>query len=359
MLITRLEIESITLGVSLRECSSRLPATARARIYDRLRRTAGHLVRCVQDAVDEYGGSVRSVGAAVNPVATLFDGLSVSDYVGIAEALDQAAEDCSLTAIGGFTAQCSKSLSDGDEALVRAIPTAIASTRHVCASAECARSGRGINIPAVESFCNAMVNAAGAIRESGHVSRIAILANASGSSPYSPGAFHGIDEPSLALKIGVNAADAVSQLDRNLDPTEPSQSMASHLRDLQIRLEAGARFLGEQVATRLARRSGAGVSVDRIDVSMLDGLTQQRTTRPSTAYGVDTRRESLDHDGSSTRQRLTALWAASTVKAPIDRRSLQMLEHDANLVPTLLALLAPAIDNRVETEIDLVLRPSG
>ncbi|MDX1741098.1 MAG: DUF711 family protein, partial [Rhodothermales bacterium] len=219
MLITRLEIESVTLGVSLRDCSSRLPSTACARIYDKIRRSAGHLVRSVEEAVAQYGGSVQKTGVAVSPIAALFDGMSVSDYVRIAEALDRAAADCGVTEIYGLTTQCSKSLSAGDEALLLAIHRSVASTNHVCASAECARAGRSINIRAIETLRDALKSTPDAVRQSGTFSRIAMLANSSGSSPYPPGAFHGLDEPDLSLKIGVNAIEALSRLGGQLDLT--------------------------------------------------------------------------------------------------------------------------------------------
>ncbi len=267
--ITRLHLESVTLGISLRDCSSRLASTATARIYDKVRRAGGQLARCVNDTVDHYGSSAEHVFATVSPVSALFDAMSESDYVGIAETLDAAAIDIGLEAIGGYSALCSAGISAGDQALIRSLPAMLSSTGRVCASVECATSKRGIGIAASELVASVLADIKSVSGPDGHrPDRIAVLANASGNSPYIPGAFHGIDEPEVELHVAASSKYLHEQLLHRIDDGSSLDDAADDVVDQMSRLRRGGRFLSIRCAETLSQRSGMDVRPGRVDISI-------------------------------------------------------------------------------------------
>jgi uncharacterized protein (UPF0210 family) len=353
--ITHLHLESVTLGISLRDCSSRLASTATARIYDKVRRAGGQLTRCVNDTVNHYGSSAQHVFATVSPVSALFDAMSESDYVGIAETLDAAAIDIGLEAIGGYSALCSAGMSAGDQALIRSLPDMLNSTGRVCASVECAKSKRGIGIAASELVGSVLAGIKSFSGPDGHKpGRIAVLANASGNSPYIPGSFHGIDEPEVALHIAVSSKYVHQQLLQRIDDGSSLDDAADDVVDQVSRLRRGGRFLSIRCAETLSQRSGMDVRPGRVDISIpaagnsvIHGNRMEHEV--GRAASASTATESM---ALAARQGLLSMSrsTASAADPPVSRRVLKLDSESSPREVTGLILphLAEAVGNGVE-----------
>jgi uncharacterized protein (UPF0210 family) len=77
------------------------------------------------------------------------NGLSAEGMVTVGRYLDEAAQDVGVNFIGGFTALVHKGFSNGDRALLEAIPETLASTERVCASVNLGTTKARINMDAV------------------------------------------------------------------------------------------------------------------------------------------------------------------------------------------------------------------
>lgn len=284
--LDRLTVESITLGVSLRDCSSRLLSTARALVYDRVRRVAAHLPDSTEILVAQLGCQVEGTYVSVTPISIPFDGFSASDYVGLAETLDRAADDVGIRGIGGFTALCGSAISSGDEALVQAIPGALGSTQRVFAAVACASSTSGVNARAVELLSESL---SGGMKASYHdqgIPRIAVLGNATGTSPVFPGAFQGIEQPELTLGVAVSLVDPLTVLAGLSLP----QAIRT-LREIVARLSRGGSIVARHCAELLGERSGLSVAPGRVEVvSALSSASSETGLAPQT-------RDILEHPG--------------------------------------------------------------
>jgi uncharacterized protein (UPF0210 family) len=64
-----LDIRTITMGISLRDCADPNPAKARQKIYDKITRLAGNLVRTGENIEREYGLPIVNKRISVTPIA--------------------------------------------------------------------------------------------------------------------------------------------------------------------------------------------------------------------------------------------------------------------------------------------------
>ncbi len=144
-----LDIRTITMGISLRDCAHPQLAQAARRAYEKICRLAEQLVS-VGDALErEYGIPIINRRISVTPIALVAESSAADDYVVMAEALDRAAATVGVNFIGGFSALVEKGFTHGDRILIDSLPQALAVTERVCASINVASTRAGINMTAV------------------------------------------------------------------------------------------------------------------------------------------------------------------------------------------------------------------
>ena len=111
------DIRTITLGINLLPCASEDVKRTAERVYDKITKTAEHLVRTGEDIEKEFGIPIVNKRIAVTPVSMIAQG----DPVPIAFALDRAAKQVGVNFLGGYTALMQKGATDSDERLIRNI----------------------------------------------------------------------------------------------------------------------------------------------------------------------------------------------------------------------------------------------
>ena len=136
-----LDIRTITMGISLRDCAHPDLATAASRAYDKICRAAGRLVAVGEEIEREYGIPIINKRISVTPVALVAESAASDAYLLMAQALDRAAREVGVNFLGGYSALVHKGMTPGDRALIASIPEALAVTERVCASVNVERSG--------------------------------------------------------------------------------------------------------------------------------------------------------------------------------------------------------------------------
>ena len=76
-----LDIRTITMGISLYDCADADPKAACRKIYDKVTRMAGQLVRTGEAIETEYGIPIVNKRVAVTPVAEVAAASATVDYV--------------------------------------------------------------------------------------------------------------------------------------------------------------------------------------------------------------------------------------------------------------------------------------
>ncbi len=132
----KLDVRTITLGISLLDCTdSNLDALNR-NIYNKITALAKDLVATGRDIEQDFGIPIVNKRISVTPIA-LVGGAACKcpeDFVTIAKTLDKAAKEVGVNFIGGYSALVSKGMTTADKNLILSIPQALARTERICSS---------------------------------------------------------------------------------------------------------------------------------------------------------------------------------------------------------------------------------
>ncbi len=145
----KLDIRTITMGISLLDCCDSDGKKSRIRIYDKITKCAENLVKVGDEIETEYGIPIINKRISVTPIALVAQSSQDPDYVAYAKTLDQAAETVGINFIGGYSALVQKGYTKGDRTLIHSIPEALSVTEKVCASINVGCTKPGINMDAV------------------------------------------------------------------------------------------------------------------------------------------------------------------------------------------------------------------
>ncbi|MGI5892399.1 MAG: PFL family protein [Bacillota bacterium] len=206
-----LDIRTITMGISLRDCTHPDNKECCRRIYDKITCSAEHLVETGEAIEREFGIPIVNKRISVTPIALVAEACVTSDYVPFASAMDRAAQTCGVNFIGGFTALVQKGFTPGDRKLIKSIPRALAETRHVCSSVNVATTRAGINMDAVALMGRIIKETAALTEDTGGLgcAKLVVFANAVEDNPFMAGAFHGIGEAECVINVGVSGPGVV------------------------------------------------------------------------------------------------------------------------------------------------------
>ncbi|MEI8215647.1 MAG: PFL family protein [Eubacteriales bacterium] len=207
----KLDIRTITMGISLLDCSDSDGEKARMRIYDKIASKAANLVKVGEAIEKEYGIPIINKRISVTPMSLIAQASSDLDYVKFAETMERAAIETGVNFIGGFTALVHKGYTKGDRILIRSIPEALAVTERVCSSVNIGSSKTGINMDAVKEMGEIVLETAKLTKERDSIgcAKLVVFANAVEDNPFMAGSFHGVGEPDCVINVGVSGPGAV------------------------------------------------------------------------------------------------------------------------------------------------------
>jgi len=132
-----LDIRTVTMGISLRDCSHPDIEVFNENIYEKITSRAKELVRTTNEIQSLYGIPIINKRISVTPIAVAAESCRTPDFVSIAKIMDEAAKDSQVDFIGGFSALVHKGATVGDLKLINSIPEALEGTEKVCSSVKC------------------------------------------------------------------------------------------------------------------------------------------------------------------------------------------------------------------------------
>ena len=258
-----LDIRTITMGISLRDCAAEDLDRLCTRIYDKITRQAEHLVRTGEEIERDYGIPIINKRISVTPIAIVADACGAKDYTPIARTLDRAAAETGVNFIGGFSALVHKGFTPGDRALIESIPQALAETERVCSSVNVATTKAGINMDAIAMMGGVIKKAAYLTRDRQSIgpAKLVVFANVPEDNPFMAGAFHGVGEPDVAINVGVSGPGVVrSAIERAGDCS------LTELAEIIKRTAFKITRVGQLVASEASRRLNAPFGI--VDLSL-------------------------------------------------------------------------------------------
>ena len=205
----KLDVRTITMGISLLECVTDDEQQLYTRVYDRISRQAAHLVETGCAIEREYGVPIVNKRISVTPAALITGGVRHPEIV--ARAMDAAAKNVGVNFIGGYSALVHKAMTAADERLIRSIPQALAETDLVCSSVNIGSTRAGINMDAVRLMGDIVKQTAAATedRDGLGCAKLVVFCNAVEDNPFMAGAFHGPGEGDCAVSVGVSGPGVV------------------------------------------------------------------------------------------------------------------------------------------------------
>ncbi|MCI9282943.1 MAG: PFL family protein [Lachnospiraceae bacterium] len=209
----RLDVRTITMGISLLDCCDNDLDTVNKRIYEKITRYAQDLVATGEAIARDFGVPIVNKRISVTPIA-LVGGCackSPEDFVTIAKTLDRAAHAVGVNFIGGYSALVSKGMTMADENLIRSIPQALACTERVCSSVNVGSTKTGLNMDAVRLMGEMVLETAKATKEQDSLgcAKLVVFCNAPDDNPFMAGAFHGVTEADAIINVGVSGPGVV------------------------------------------------------------------------------------------------------------------------------------------------------
>ena len=258
-----LDIRTVTMGISLLDCTDRDIDVACEKVYKKITRCAKNLVSVCSDIEREYGIPIINKRISVTPIAIVAASCESKDTYKFAHALERAANATDVNFIGGYSALVQKGFSAGDRELIESIPRALAETEHICASVNIGSTKAGINLDAVELMGRIVKEAAVLTKDKGCIgpAKLVVLCNAPDDNPFMAGAFHGVGEPDCVINVGVSGPGVVRaalQKSKNLNITEVA--------DLIKRTAFKITRMGQLVGTLASERLGVPFGI--VDLSL-------------------------------------------------------------------------------------------
>ena len=258
----RLDIRTVTMGISLIGCTrSTMEATAQA-VYDRVTERARDLVPVCEGIERELGIPIVNKRVSVSPVSLVAAGVE-GNPVEIAKALDRAAGELGVNFVGGYSALVEKGATTSDERLIRSIPEALSTTGAVCGSVNVATSRAGVNMDAVGLMGQVVKEAAELTKDESSIAcaKLVVFANAVGDNPFMAGAFHGIEEPDTVISVGVSGPGVVNNAIAPMAGASLNE-IAEEIKKAAFKITRAGQLVGTMAAERL------GVPFGIVDLSL-------------------------------------------------------------------------------------------
>ena len=259
----KLDVRTITMGISLLGCISEDGERMCTRIYDHITKEAEYLVKTGEELERELGVPIINKRISVTPISLIGGASNLPNYVPIARALDKAAKAVGVNFIGGFSALVSKGYTEGDRKLIASIPEALATTDIVCSSVGIGSTKAGINMDAVDEMGYIVKETARltADRDALGCAKLVIFCNPVEDNPFMAGAFHGVTEGQTTISVGVSGPGVVKHALESVKG-EPFDVVAETIKRTAFKITRVGQLVAQEASRRLNKQFGI------IDISL-------------------------------------------------------------------------------------------
>ena len=263
-----LDVRTITMGISLRDCGCADMNKSCDKIYDKICRKAGDLVRTGEAIEREFGIPIVNKRISVTPISLVAECCEANDYVPFAKAIDRAAKEVGVDFLGGYSALVQKGFTVGDERLIRSIPEALAETELVCSSVNVGTTRAGVNMDAVRLMGETVKKTAELTKHQGGLgcAKLVVFCNAVEDNPFMAGAFHGVGEPECEINVGVSGPGVVCQALKSAKGA-PLDVAAETIKKTAFRITRVGQLVAQEASNRL------GVPFGIVDLSLAPTAT--------------------------------------------------------------------------------------
>ena len=259
----KLDIRTVTMGISLLDCIDSDSKKARQKIYDKISHHAQNLVTTADKIGRKYAVPIINKRISVTPISIIAGATSDEDYTEFAKTLDAAAKNVGVNFVGGFSALVEKGMSRADEILIRSLPNALSQTDIVCASVNVASTKAGINMDAIKLLGESLKSLAYNTRENNSIgcAKLVVFANSVDDNPFMAGAFHGVSMSDVVINVGISGPGVVKSALEKVKGA-PIQEICEQIKKTSFKMTRMGELIGREVAQKL------GYPFSSVDLSL-------------------------------------------------------------------------------------------
>lgn len=259
----KLDIRTVTVGISLFDCVADDCATLCANIHAKVMRIARDLTKVSAEIAREFGIPIVNNRIAVTPVSLIAGRCGPDEMIRIGETLDRAAHELGIDFIGGFSAHVEKGMTAVDKALIASLPHTLAATKRVCASVNVGSTRAGLNMDAIGLMGRTVKDIAAATANQGSIgcAKLVVFCNAVEDNPFMAGAFHGASESDCVVNVGVSGPGVVLRAVEEAGDVDFG-ALTAVIRGTAFKITRAGELVGRAAAARL------GLPFGIIDLSL-------------------------------------------------------------------------------------------
>lgn len=248
-----LDIRTVTLALSLRDCMHPDIDVVCDNIYNKIKKYAKNLVEYANELENEYSIPIINKRISVTPISIIGESCKNPDYVKIALTLDKAAKEVGVNFIGGFSALVEKGFTRGDKLLIESIPEALAKTERLCSSVNLATSKAGINMDAILKMSEIIKKSAELTKDNDSIgaAKLVCFCNSASDNPFMAGAYCGFGEPECALNVGVSGPGVVRAAIENMPKGANLSEVANTIKKIAYKITSTGELVGRKLAQKL------------------------------------------------------------------------------------------------------------
>lgn len=248
-----LDIRTVTIGISLRDCIHPDIDIACDNVYNKIVKYAKNLVDVCDQIEEKLGIPIVNKRVSVTPISVLADATLSDETEKFAYALDKAADTIGIDFIGGYTALVAKGYTKGDRRLLASIPKAISETNKVCSSVNVASTKAGINLDAVKEVGEIVKALAVNTKDNDSIgcAKFVVFANAVEDNPFMAGAFHGIGEGEAVVNVGVSGPGVVSSALKKIGKDASITEVSETIKKTAFKITRVGQLVAKEASTLL------------------------------------------------------------------------------------------------------------
>ncbi len=248
-----LDIRTITMGISLRDCVDSDIDKSCQKLYDKITKKAEHLVKTGEEIEEQYGIPIINKRISVTPISHLADAAQSDECEKFAIALDKAAKQTGVNFIGGYSALVHKGYTRGEKNLIASIPRALAATDMVCSSVNIGSTRAGINMDAVAQMGRIVKETATltADHDGFGCAKLVVFCNAVEDNPFMAGAFLGEGEGESVINVGVSGPGVVKTSLEKLGKDASLGEVAETIKRTAFKITRVGQLVAKEASQRL------------------------------------------------------------------------------------------------------------
>jgi uncharacterized protein (UPF0210 family) len=260
----KLDIRTVTLGISLLDCSDPDPTACARKIREKILSKGAKLGPKTDFISEEYGLPIVNKRISLTPISLVLPVADPAAFVEVADVVDKAATEIGVDFVGGYTAMIQKGQTSIDKSMIEAMPEVLAKTSRFCASVILASTKAGINMDGCYTMSQVIKDTAERTADDDGIgcAKLVLFANAVEDNPFMAGAYYGVGESESSILVGVSGPGAVRRALERLGPDANLGEVAEVIKKTAFKITRAGELVGKKIAKHL------DVSFGNLDLSL-------------------------------------------------------------------------------------------